>query len=125
MFYQDTLEQVVCQKYLKGLQFVSILNTPLGIKDQRLETHRFKVSEGHKLDNVPQDRFSFWRAQDTVISIQDLHVSEVGVPHTHDDNGQRLVGGTHDGLPCVRHVGHHTVREDQQDVVFLVERTAN
>lgn len=125
MFHQDTLEHVVCQKYLKGFQLFSILNTLLGIEAQILETHRFKVSEGHELDNVPQDRFSFWRAQDTVIPIQDLHVSEVGVPYTHDDDGQRLVGGTHDGLPRVRHVGHHAIREDQQDVVFLAERTAS
>lgn len=110
--------------YIKGLRFVSISNTRLGIKDLRLDTHRFKVSEGHKLDNVPQDGFSFRRAQDTVVAVQDLHVGKIGVPHTHYDDGQRLVGGAHDGLPRVRHVGHDAVREDQQDVVFLVESTA-
>lgn len=81
------MTRLLVRKYIKGLQVVLILNTLLRIKDLRLETHRFKVSEGHKLDNVPQDGFSFRRAQDTVIAVQDLHVSEVGVPHTHDDDG--------------------------------------
>ena len=84
------------------------------------ETNRFEVSEGHKLDNVPKDRLSLWRAQDPVISVQDLHVCEVCVAHADDDDGQGLVGGSHDGLARVRHVGHHAVRQDEQNVVPLL-----
>jgi len=88
----------------------------------RKRTNRLEVPEGHKLDNVPEDRLPLGRAQDPVVPVQDLHVREVCVAHAHDDDGQRLVGGAHDGLARVRHVGHHAVRQDEQDVVALGDR---
>lgn len=83
------------------------------------ETDRFEVSEWHKLHNVPEDGFALRRAQNTVVPVQNLHVCEVGVAHSHDDDGQGLIGGSDDGLARVRHVGHHTISEDEQDVVTL------
>lgn len=83
------------------------------------ETDRFKVSKGHKLHDVSENRLSLRRAQHSVVSVQDLHVSEVGVAHAHDDDGEGLVGGAHNGLARVRHVRHHAVGEDEQDVVPL------
>lgn len=82
-------------------------------------TDRFEVSEGDKLHNVPEDRLALGRAQDPVIPVQDLHISEVGVAHAHDDNGQRLIRPAHNSLPCVGHVCHHSVGKDQQDVISL------
>lgn len=79
----------------------------------------FEVLEGDKLDNVPEDWFPFGRAQDAVVAIQDLHVRKVSVAHAHDDHGHGQVGGVHDGLPRVSHVGDDAVRQDQQDEVFL------
>lgn len=79
----------------------------------------FEVLEGDKLDNVPEDRLPFGRAQDPIIAVQDLHVREVSVAHAHDDDGHRQVGRVHNGLPCVCHVCDDTVRQDQQDEVFL------
>lgn len=83
------------------------------------ETDRFEVSEWHELHNVPEDRFALWRAQDAVVPVQNLHVCEVGVAHSHDDDGEGLVGGSDNGLARVRHVCHHAVSEDEQDVVPL------
>lgn len=83
------------------------------------ETDRFEVSEWHELHDVPEDRFALWRAQDSVVPVQNLHVCEVGVAHPHDDDGEGLVGGSDDGLARVRHVRHHAVGEDEQDVVPL------
>lgn len=87
---------------------------------ERGHTDRFKVSEGNELDNVPEDRFALWGAQDPIVPIQDLHVCEVGIAHAHDDNGQRLIGGAHYSLACVGHVCHHAIGEDQQDVISLL-----
>lgn len=79
----------------------------------------FKVTEGDELDDVPQHRFSFGRAQDPVISIQSLHVGEVCVSHTNDDDGHGQVRGVNDGVPCVGHVCDHTIRQDEEDKVLL------
>lgn len=90
-------------------------------ESQRKSTNRFEVSEGHKLHNVPKDGLSLWRAQDSVIPVQNLHVCKVCVAHTHNDDRQRLIGGSHDGFTCVCHVCHHTIRENEQNVVSLEE----
>lgn len=82
-------------------------------------TDRLEVSKWHELHDVPEDGFALWRAQDSVVPVQNLHVCEVGVAHTHDDDGERLIGGSDDGLACVRHVSHHAIGEDEQDVVPL------
>lgn len=87
--------------------------------DGEKETDRFEVSEWHELHDVPEDRFALGRAQDSVVPVQNLHVCEVGVAHSHDDDGEGLVGGSDDGLARVRHVRHHAVGEDEQDVVPL------
>lgn len=83
------------------------------------ETDRFEVSEWYELHDVPEDRFALWWAQDSVVPIQNLHVCEVGVAHTHDDDGEGLVGGSDNGLARVRHVSDHAIGEDEQDVVPL------
>lgn len=82
-------------------------------------TDRFEVSERHKLHNVPEDGFALRWAQDAVVPVQNLHVCEVGVAHSHDDDGQRLIGASDDGLARVCHVGHHAISKDEQDVVTL------
>lgn len=79
----------------------------------------FEVLEGDKLDDVPQDGLPLRRTQDPVVPVQYLHVGEVGVPHADDDDRHGQVGGVHDGLPRVRHVGDDAVCQDQQDEVLL------
>lgn len=46
----------------------------------------FEVSEGHELNNVSKDRLSLGRPQDPVVTIQHLHVAEVGIAHSHDND---------------------------------------
>lgn len=79
----------------------------------------FEVLEGDKLDDVSQDGLPLRRTQDPVVPVQYLHVGEVRVPHADDDDRHGQVGGVHDGLPRVRHVGDDAVRQDQQDEVLL------
>lgn len=79
----------------------------------------FEVLEGNKLDDVSQDGLPLRRTQDAVVPVQYLHVGEVRVPHADDDDRHGQVGGVHDGLPRVRHVGDDAVRQDQQDEVLL------
>lgn len=81
----------------------------------------FEVAEGDKLDDVPEDGLSFGRPKDPVVAVQHLHVAEVGVPDADDDDGHGEVGGLHDGLPRVGHVGDDAVRQDEQDEVLLEE----
>ena len=78
-----------------------------------------ELAEWHKRDDVPQDRLSFRRAKDSIISVQSLHISKVSVSHANDDDGHGQVGGVNDGLSSVRHVRNHTVRQDQEDEVLL------
>lgn len=87
-------------------------------------THMFEVAEGDKLDDVPEDGFSFGRSQDPIVAVQHLHVAEVGVPDPDDDDGHGQVGGLDNGLPGVGHVGDDAVRQDQQDEVLLEERVS-
>lgn len=82
-----------------------------------------EVAEGDELDDVPEDRLSFRRSQDPVVTVQHLHVAEVGVPDPDDDDGHGEVRGLDDGLPRVGHVGDDAVRQDQQDEVLLRDRT--
>lgn len=89
------------------------------MSDKWQNTNRFEVSKGHKLNNVPENRLALWWAEHSIVAVQNLHVCEVGIPHTDDDNGERLVRGSHNGLTSVRHVCHHTISEDEQDVVTL------
>lgn len=84
-------------------------------------THVFEVSEGDKLDDVSEDRLSFGRSQDPVVSIQHLHVAEISVPDPNNNDGHGQVGGLDNGLSRVGHVGDHTVRQDQQDEVLLMK----
>lgn len=79
----------------------------------------FEVTKGDELDDVPEDRLSFGGTQDPVIAVQHLHVAEVGVPDSNDDDRHGEVGGLDDGLPRVRHVGDDAVRQDEQDEVLL------
>lgn len=79
----------------------------------------FEVTEGDKLDDVSEDRLSSGRSQDPVITIQHLHVAEVGIPDPDDDDRHGEVGGLDDSLPRVGHVGDDTVCQDQQDEVLL------
>lgn len=83
------------------------------------ETHMFEVAKGDKLDDVPEDGFSFGRPQDPVIPIQHLHVTEVSVPYPDDNDGHRKMGGLDDGFPGVGHVGDDAVSQDQQNEVLL------
>lgn len=85
------------------------------------DTHMFEVLEGDELDDVAQDRLALGRPQDPVVAVQDLHVGEVGVAHADDDDGHGEVGGVHDGLPRVGHVGDDAVGQDEQDEVLLVK----
>lgn len=82
-------------------------------------THVFEVLERDKLDDVAEDGLPLWRAQDPIVPVQDLHVREVGVSHADDDDGHGQVGGVHDGLARVCHVGDDAVGQDQQDEVLL------
>lgn len=82
----------------------------------------FEVLERDKLDDVTEDRLAFGRTQDPIVPVKDLHVGEVSVAHSNDDDGHGQVRGVHNGLPCVRHVGDDAVRQDQQDEVFLTGR---
>lgn len=79
----------------------------------------FEVPEGHKLDDVSKDRLSLGRPQNPIITIQHLHVTEVSVPHSDDDDRHGEVGGVDNGLPGVSHVCDDTVCQDQQDEVLL------
>lgn len=92
---------------------------PWGQENRRYPTHVLELPERDELDYVTEDGLALGGAQDAVVPIQDLHVGEVGVAHPHDDDGHGKVGGADDGLPCVRHVRHHSVRQDQQDEVLL------
>lgn len=82
-------------------------------------TYILELPEGHKLDNVTHYGLALGGAQDAIIPIQDLHVGEVCIAHTHDDDGHGQVGGPDNGLPCVSHIGHDTICQDQQDEVLL------
>lgn len=73
-------------------------------------THMFEVSERDELDNVTEDRFSFGRSQDPVVSVQHLHITEICVPNPNNYDGHGEVGGLDDGLSRVSHVGDNTVR---------------
>lgn len=79
----------------------------------------FEVVEGHKLHNVPQDGFSFRRAEDSIITVQHLHVTEIRAAYADNDDGHGQVRGVDDGLSSVRHICDHTVRQYEQDEVLL------
>lgn len=79
----------------------------------------FEVPEGHKLDNVTKHRFPLGGPQDAVIAVQHLHITEVRVAHSHDDDRHGQVGGMDDGLPGVSHVRDDTIGENQQDEILL------
>lgn len=79
----------------------------------------FEVPERHELDNVSKDRLSLGRPQNPIIAIQHLHVTEVSIAHSHNDDRHGEVGGMDDGLPGVGHVCDDAVGQDQQDEVLL------
>lgn len=75
-------------------------------------THMFEVAEWHKLHNVPKDGFSFRRAEDSIITVQHLHVAEIRTANADDDDGHGQVGGVNDGLSCICHVCDYSIRQD-------------
>lgn len=50
------------------------------------DAYVFEVSEGHELNDVSKDWLSLGRPQDPIVTIQHLHVAEVGIAHAHDDD---------------------------------------
>lgn len=72
----------------------------------------FEVTEGDKLDDVSEDRLSFGWSENPVIAIQHLHVTEVGVPNSNNNDRHGQVGRLDDGLPRVRHVSDDAIRQD-------------
>lgn len=47
-------------------------------------THILELSEWHELHDVTYGRLSRDRLQPPVVSVQNLHVCEVGLPHAND-----------------------------------------
>lgn len=110
-------------KHRKHVGAVSMLwfSSPIGNPPPHdICTYVFEVPEGHKLDDVSKDRLALGRPQNPIVTIQHLHVTEVSVPHAHNDDGHGEVGGMDDGLPSVCHVRDDTVSQDQQDEVLLL-----
>lgn len=82
----------------------------------------FEVPEGNKLDDVSENSFSSGWTQDPSASVQHLHVTEVSIPDTDDDDGHGETGGLDDGLSRVGHVSNDAVSQDEEDEVLLSDR---
>ena len=82
-------------------------------------TYLFKLPVWHKLDDVSHGGLAGLRAQTSIVSIEELHSSEVRPPYSYDDDGHGQTRGVDDGTAGVIHVRDHSVSDDQQNVVLL------
>jgi len=75
----------------------------------------------HKLHNIsftvlPEGL----RVERLVVTVEDVHVAEVGIAHSDDNDSDRLRRATDDLVNRFLHVVDDTVGEQEQDVVLLV-----
>ena len=78
-----------------------------------------KLPEGNKLHDVPQGSHARSRAQNPIVSVQDLHGAEVRPSYPDDDDGHGQLRGVDDGAEGLVHVCDHPVSDDQQHKVLL------
>lgn len=84
-----------------------------------ISAYILELSEWHKLHNVPHGSLACSRAQNAVVSIQELHGTEVCPPYSNNDDGHGKARGVDDGTACLIHVCDHPVSDDQQNKVLL------
>ena len=84
-----------------------------------------ELPEWHKLDDVSHGRLSSLRTQASIVSIQELHGSEVRPPYPDYDDRHWQTRGVDDGVAGLVHVCDHSVSDDEQNVVLLQEENNN
>lgn len=88
-------------------------------------TYILELPEWHKLDDVSHGGLARLRAQTSIVSIQELHGTEVCPPYSDNDDRHGQTRGVDDGAACIIHVCDHSVSDDQQNVVLLQEKSNN
>ena len=78
-----------------------------------------EISEGHKLDDVPRSDIPSGRSQQFIVTVEELHGTEVRRTHTHNDDGHRQTGGFYNSGARLVHVCDHAICDDEQHKVLL------
>lgn len=85
-----------------------------------------EISEGHKLDDVSWGDITSGWTQQFVITVKELHSTEVCLAHTHYDDRHGQTRGLYDSSACLVHVCDHSICDDEQHKVLLqMERENN
>lgn len=79
----------------------------------------FKISEGDKLDDVSCGDITSGWTQQFVITIKELHRTEVCPAHAHDNDRHGQMRGLDNGSACLVHVCDHSICDDEQHIVLL------
>lgn len=78
-----------------------------------------ELPEWHKLHNVTHGSFACSRAQNSIISIQELHGAEVCPAYSNNYDGHGQTRGIDDGTTCLFHVRDHSISDDEENKVIL------
>ena len=82
----------------------------------------FKLPVRYKLHDVSHRSLASRGAQAPVVSVQELHGSEICVPNPNNDDRHGQAGGVDDGIPGLVHVCDDSVSNDEEDKVLLWRR---
>ena len=84
-----------------------------------------EFTEWDELDNVCGHVLPvLLRVQRLVISIEDIHRAEISRADTHNDDRERQGRSVNNCIDSSLHVRYDAIRNDQQDVVLLVDLRA-
>lgn len=81
--------------------------------------YMLELPEGHKLHDVPHGGLACSRVKSPVVSIQELHGSEICPAYSDNDDRHGQTGGVDDGTACLIHVCDYSVSDDEENVVLL------
>lgn len=84
-----------------------------------VRAHILELPEWYELHNVPHGCLARSRAQNSIISIQELHGSEVGPAHPDNDDGHGQTGGIDDGTAGLVHVCDDSIGDYEENKVIL------
>ena len=80
-----------------------------------------EVVEGDELNDISGHVLAEGaRVERLIVAIERLHRLEVGVTHTNDDDGQGVLGATHNLVNGLVHVADYAISNDDQDVELLI-----
>jgi hypothetical protein len=81
----------------------------------------FKFIEWNKLYNICRSiPLQYVRVESFIIPVKSIHIAEVSIPNTNDNNRKRIIRATDYLIDSLGHIIYYTIGYDQEDLKLLI-----